>query len=176
MTTITPHLTDTQAQLLVDGVLESGEAAILEGHLAGCAECRVTVDGYRALASALDDLELAPPPADFTAGVLARIDSVERAAARERRHAIAILAAVLAASATAFAVAGPAAWAPLVASTADALAGAARTVEVGARFVPTLVSALRFEIILVAAALALPLLLALVRLMPAPTPPEVETA
>jgi hypothetical protein len=176
MTTATPHLTDAQAQLLVDAALDPGEAAGLERHVAGCARCRVTLDAYRVLASALDDLEVPPLPADFTAGVLARIDSAERAASRERRHAIVILAAVFAASAAAFAVAGASAWAPLVSSAADALAGAARALEVGARFLPTLVSALRFQIILAAAALALPLLLALVRLIPAPPPANVDAA
>lgn len=175
MTTSGPHLSDAQAQLLVDGALGPSEAAPLERHLAGCDGCRGAVETYRVLASALDDLEIPPLPEDFTAGVLARIDATERAVARERRHAAAILGGVVAAAVAAFAIAGASAWAPLLSSAAEALAGAARALELGSRFVPTLVSTLRFHIILVAAALALPLLLALVRLIPAP-PPHVETA
>ncbi len=168
MTALQGHLTDAQAQRLVDGALPADEALRAEAHLAGCPACAAEVETYRLLSSALDDLEVPALPADFTDGVLARIDARERALARERRHAIAILAGVVAATAAAFAVAGAAAWAPTVSSAADLLGSGARALHLASGFVPSVVSALRLQIILAAAAMALPLLLALVRLMPAP--------
>jgi anti-sigma factor RsiW len=168
MTSPTAHLTDAQAQRLVDGVLSEAEAPAAERHVATCSACQATVATYRMLAEALEDLEVPDLPADFTDGVLARIDVRERALARERKHAVAILAGVGLAAALAFAVAGAAAWAPVVASGADLLGNAAHVFRVGAAFVPDVVGALRFQIIVAAALLSLPLLLALSRLMPAP--------
>lgn len=173
MTTPLEHLDDARAQQLVDGMLPEAERAASERHVAGCAACQATVETYRMLAEALDDLEVPPLPPDFTDAVLARIDVRERALARERRHAVAILATVAAATAAAFAAAGASAWAPVVSSAADVFAVALRAARIGADFVPTLVSVLRPQIILAAAVLALPLLLALSRLMPAP---RAETA
>jgi anti-sigma factor RsiW len=173
MTALQGHLDDARAQRLVDGALPADEALAAEAHLARCPACAAEVETYRLLASALDDLDVPALPADFTEGVLARIDVRERAVERERRHALAILAGVVAATAVAFAVAGAGAWAPAVSSLADVLGAGARTVQVASGFVPGIVSALRFQIILAAAALALPLLLALVRLMPAPERSEI---
>ncbi len=173
MTTHTGHLTDAQAQRLVDGALSRAEAPEVERHAATCAECRATVETYRMLASALEDLDVPPLPADFTEGVLALVEAREVALARERRHAAAIFFGVVAATACAFAIAGASAWAPVVSSLADGLGGAARVVQIGSGFVPNIVSALRLQIILVAAGLALPLLVALARLIPAP---RAETA
>jgi len=166
MTNPTLHLTDAQAQRLVDGALSPGEAPEVERHAAGCAACQATVETYRLLASALDDLELPPLPADFTDGVLARIDARERASAREHRHALAILGVLALATVGAFAVAGAAAWAPLLSRSAEVLGTAARAIQVGSSFVPEVVGALRLQILVVTAALALPLLVALARLMP----------
>jgi anti-sigma factor RsiW len=174
MTSPTAHLTDAQAQRLLDGVLSEAEAPEAERHVAGCAACQATVATYRMLAEALDDLEVPDLPLDFTDGVLARIDVRERALARERKHAVAILAGVALATVAAFAVAGAAAWAPVVSSAADFLGSAAHVVRIGASFVPDVVGALRLQIIVAAAALSVPLLLALSRLMlPAP---RTETA
>jgi anti-sigma factor RsiW len=174
MTSPTAHLTDAQAQRLVDGMLSEAEAPAAELHAASCAACQATVATYRMLASALDDLEVPALPLGFTDGVLARIDSRERALARERKHAAAILAGVVLATVAAFAVAGAAAWAPVVASAVDFVGRAAHLFRIGASFVPDVVAALRFQILLAAAALAVPLLLALSRLMlPAP---RTETA
>jgi anti-sigma factor RsiW len=170
MTTITGHLTDALAQRYVDGVLGEAEAAEISRHAAACLECSATVESYRMLSAALEDLEVPALPASFTEDVLALVDARERALARERRYAVAILATVFVATAAVFAVLGAGAWAPVVASIADGLGGAARAVRIGAGFVPALVKALRLEIILAVAAFALPLLLALARLMPAPTP------
>jgi anti-sigma factor RsiW len=174
MTTLPGHLTDAAAQRLVDGALPQDEALAAEAHVAGCPACAAEVETYRLLSSALDGLEVPALPADFTEGVLARIDAQERALARERRHALAILAGVVAATAAAFVVAGAAAWAPTLSSAADLLGTAARAFQLGSGFVPKLLSTLRFQIIFAAAALALPLLLALVRLIPAA--PRADTA
>jgi anti-sigma factor RsiW len=166
MTNPSPHLTDAQAQRLVDGALSAAEEPAVLRHAAACPECGATVETYRLLASALEDLDVPPLPADFTEGVLARIDDRERALARERRHAVAILGVLAAGTAAAFAIAGAAAWAPLVSSSAEVLGAAARAAQVGSSFVPHVVGALRLQIIVVAAVLALPLLVALARLMP----------
>jgi anti-sigma factor RsiW len=167
MTTVSGHLTDALAQRFVDGILPAAEEAEVSRHAAGCVECQAMIESYRMLTSALEDLELPALPADFTQGVLARIDAQERAAARERRYALGILAAVVGATAAVFVVLGAGAWAPVLSSVADHLGGAARVLKIGAGFVPAVVSALKLQIILVVAAFALPLLIALARLMPA---------
>lgn len=164
MTLLAGHLTDDQAQLVADGVPPGAE---VEQHLAGCAACQASVAAYRLLASALEDLELPELPTDFTDGVLARIDVRERALARERKHAVAILSGVVFATVAAFAVAGASAWAPVVSSAADLFGSTVRVLRIGSSFVPDLVGALRFQIIFAAAVISLPLLLALARLMPA---------
>jgi anti-sigma factor RsiW len=175
MTTLTGHLTDALAQRLVDGALSAAEAPDVERHVAGCAGCQATVETYRLLASALEDLEVPPLPADFTAGVLSRIDAHERALARERRHAVAIFVGACAAVAAAFVAAGAAAWAPAVSSAAETFGAVARALQIASTFVPQVVGALRLQIILATAALALPLLVALARLVPAPAA-RAETA
>lgn len=173
MTPLDGHLTDSQAQALVDGALPADQALEAERHAAGCAACQANVALYRMLAAALDDLDVPTLPADFTDGVLARIDARERSLARERKHAVAILAGVVLATVAAFAAAGATAWAPVVSSSADLLAEAVRALRIGWSFIPDVVGALRFQIIFAAAALALPFLLALSRLMPTP---RAETA
>lgn len=166
MTTLTGHLTDAQAQRLVDGALAEAEAPEIQRHVAGCLECQATVETYRMLAGALEGLEVPPLPADFTDGVLARIDLQERRVARERRHAVAIFVGVVAATAVAFGVAGASAWAPVVSSGADLLGDAVHALRIAGDFVPRVLSVLRLQIILATAVLALPLLLAIARLMP----------
>ncbi len=160
------HLSDAQAQRLVDGMLSESEAPAVERHAAACAECRATVETYRMLASALEDLEVPALPADFTDGVLALVETRERALARERRHAFGILSALAACTVAAFAFAGASAWAPYFSSVAEAFGTAARAFQIGSTFMPHLVGALRLQIIVGAAALAVPFLLALARLMP----------
>lgn len=173
MTTFTGHLTDAQAQRLIDGVLSPAEAPEVEGHAAGCLECQALLESYRMLEGALDDLAVPAVPDDFTSCVLARIDVEERAAARERRFALGIFAGVVAAAAALFVLAGPGVWAPALSRGVDQLGELSRVLRIGAGFVPAVVGALRLQIILAAAAFALPLLLGLARLMPAPRP---ETA
>jgi anti-sigma factor RsiW len=175
MTNFTGHLTDAQAQRLLDGALDPSRDAEVEKHAGVCPACQVLVESYRALAAALDGLELEVPelPLDFTRAVVSRIDQREREASWNRRVAFGILAGVVAATVAVFAVAGAGAWAPTLAGWADGLGEAARAIRVAGGFVPTVVSALRVQILVVAAAVAAPILLGLWRLMPAPRP---ETA
>jgi anti-sigma factor RsiW len=160
----TLHLDDERAQRFLDEQLPEAEAAEARGHLAGCEGCRLLLDSYRALAQALDGLEAPPPPADFTDGVLARIDARERAASRERRLAGAILAVAAAAAAALLAAAGQAAWAPALSRAGDLLGAGATWLSVGADVVSPVFRALRLEIAVVSAAAAIPLLVALHRL------------
>jgi anti-sigma factor RsiW len=165
MTTFTGQLTDAQAQRLVDGVLLADEALEVEAHVRGCLECEALVAEYRALGDALSDLELPPLPSDFTEGVLALVETRERAVARERRIALGIAAGVLAALVVVAALLGAGTWAPAAAELVDSLGSAGRALRLGAQVLPPLFSALRLPIALACAALAFPLVVALSRLM-----------
>jgi anti-sigma factor RsiW len=170
MTNLSGHLTDAQAQRLVDGALDPVRDAGVPRHAEACAECQGLVESYRALAEALSNLDpaaAAPLPGGFTAGVMARIDARERVVARERRLALLILGGAVAAAAAVFAIGGASAWAPTLARWVDGLGEASRALRIGSSFVPTLVSALRVQILVGAAVVAAPLLLALSRLVPA---------
>jgi anti-sigma factor RsiW len=159
------HLDDQRAQQLLDGLLPGPAAAEAGQHLAGCQDCRLLVDSYRALAEALDGLEPAAPPADFTEGVLARIDERERNAARERRAALAVLAGAAGIAAVLLAAAGGAsAWAPVLSRAGDLLGAAATGISVAADVLTPVVGALRLQIAAASAAAAVPLLVALHRL------------
>ncbi len=168
MTPLSRHLDDEQAQRLVDGALARDEALALERHAAECAECGASVEAYRMLAGALGALDVPELPPDFTDAVLSRVESHERAATRERRWAVGIVATMLCATAALFAAAGPSAWAPALSSAAETLGDAARAFRIGGSFVPAVIGALRFQIVAAAALLALPLVIALARLVPAP--------
>ncbi len=168
MTTISGHLTDAMAQRLVDGMLDPVADAGAEAHALGCPACAALVESYRVLGDALGDLELPLLPADFTAGVLGRIDALETARARERRAAAAVLAATLAVAAGALAASGVGGLASAVGGLADGLGELAQAFRLSKGVVPGLLSALRLPLLVGAAACALPLLLALSRLMPAP--------
>ncbi len=163
---MTGHLDDLRAQALVDGLLSAAEAAEAGAHLAACPDCRLLAGSYRTLADALDGLPAPLPPADFTEGVMARVEARERAAARERNLAAAILALAAGAAAVLLAVAGGSAWAPILSRAGDLLGGAATWARLGAEVVSPVVRALRFEIAAASAAAAIPLLVALRRLSP----------
>jgi anti-sigma factor RsiW len=163
-----PHLTEDQAQDLVDGLLPHGEREPLTAHAAGCARCQALVDSYQALAEALDTLPLPELPADFTEGVLARVEAQERARARERRTVVAVVAAALVALVAVAAAAGTGIWAPAVGHLADDLVGAARAFRLGADVLPPVVAALRLPIAAACAAATAPVLYALSRLTHSP--------
>ena len=95
MNTLAGHLTDAQAQRVVDGALLEAEAA--RGRAARGGVPRVP--GRRRVVPRCSrprsrTSRSRRSPTDFTAGVFARIDAHERAAARERRWALGILAGV----------------------------------------------------------------------------------
>jgi anti-sigma factor RsiW len=166
VTTFTGHLTDAQAQRLLDGALLPAEAAESEAHVAGCAECQALVESFAALSDALSGLAVPDLPSDFTATVLDEIDVRERAALRERRFALALCAAGLVAIAgVGLWLLGATSWAPALNGFADRLGVAGRTLRLAADVVPPVVSALRVQIAAACAALVLPLLFALSRLM-----------
>jgi anti-sigma factor RsiW len=167
MTTFTGHLTDAQAQRLIDGVLFAEESAEAHAHHETCAECQALVLSYRALSEALDGLDAPELPLDFTEGVLALVDARERAAARERRVAFGIAAAAVASVAVALFLA-VGAWGPGLAAAVDSLGSAGRTLRLGLDIAAPVVSALRLYIALAASLAALPVLYLLSRLMPAP--------
>jgi anti-sigma factor RsiW len=168
MTTISGHLTDAMAQRLVDGTLDPVEDAGAEAHAGCCPECAALVETYRVLGDALDDLEIPPLPAGFTAAVMDRLDVLERARARERRFAVAVLAGLLAAVTGGLVAAGVGGFGSAVANLADALGPATQALRIGTGVVPGLLSALRVPLLVGASAVAIPLLFGLTRLMPAP--------
>ncbi len=173
--TFSGHLTDAQAQRLLEGALDPVRDAEVEAHAASCAGCQALLASDRALDDALDGLAALEPdlPDGFTDAVLARVDAAERLRHRERGLALGILGAAVAAAVAAFALAGARAWAPALSGWAGTLGEAARGLQISAGFLPTVVGALRLQIVLAAALLGLPLLLALARLIPAHRP---ETA
>ena len=158
-----PHLTDEQAQLHLEGRLPEGEAA----HLLGCPECQALVLSFEALADALSALPAAEPPAGFTGGVLARIDERERALARERWVAAAVLAVFGIGTAAALGLAGQGAWAPVLSAASARVARGLDTLRLSADVIAPVVGALRVQIAAACAAVGLPLLLGLARLVPA---------
>jgi anti-sigma factor RsiW len=164
----TPHLTEEQAQELVDGLLAPFEAEPLAAHAAACSSCQARVEAYRSLCQALDTLPLPELPADFTDGVLDRVDAQERARARERRTAVAVVAGTLGALVAALAAAGARTWIPAAAHLVDDLGAAARAVRFGLDVLPPVVAALRIPIAVACAAFTAPVLYALSRLTTSP--------
>lgn len=161
------HLDDERAQRLLEGLLPAAEAALAQGHLAACPGCRALLESHRALAEALSGLVAPEPPPGFTAGVLAQVERRQRLAAWERRLGAAILAAAAAAAGALFASAGESAWAGTVGALLRSLGGAATALRIGAEVASPLVSALRPQILVACAAVALPLFFLLARLAPA---------
>ena len=164
------HLTDERAQALADGMLADVERERWELHLARCPECQVTVESYRALAEALEGLEVPPPPPDFTRTVMARIDAVERARVWERRIAAGVMAAVACLAAVAVAAAGVGAWAPVISGAVDRLGDLVTATSVAGEVVLPLVRALRLQIAVACLVAGVPLAFALSRLVPRRVP------
>jgi anti-sigma factor RsiW len=167
MTNLSGHLTDAQAQRLLERLLDPALDAGVAEHAAACAGCGALVESFRALEEALDDLQAPELPADFTAQVMARIDDAERAASRERRWALALTAAVLLVAAAGVLAAGATGLGNVVAAVTDRLELVGRALRVGAGVLPGLISALRLQLLLATTALSLPIIYGLSRLMPA---------
>jgi anti-sigma factor RsiW len=168
MTTISGHLTEAQAQRLLDGQLDPSTDAGVEAHLDCCEDCCALVDSFSALGDALAGLTAPELPADFTAGVMCCIDGLERAAARERRAGLALAAGVVLVAGLAIASAGAGGLGYAVSAVSEQLDLALRAFRVGAGVLPGLLSALRLPLLLATSALSLPLYYGLSRLMPAP--------
>jgi len=166
MTTLSGHLTDAQAQRLLERALDPRSDAGVAEHAASCAGCGALVESFRALEEALGDLRVPELPADFTAQVMARIDVVERAAARERRWAFGIAAAVILVAGVSLAGAGATGLGNAVSTVSERLDLAGRTLRVGLGVLPGLLSALRLQLLLATTALSLPIFYGLSRLMP----------
>lgn len=164
--TETRHLSEAEAQMLVDGLLPEGDEHRVAAHHAACPECQALVLSFHALDEALAGLSVPEPPADFTAGVFARIDARERSAAAERRLALAILGVVATALAVVVAVAGRTALGPLLTEASRGLARVLQAARISGQVLQPVVSALRTEILVATAAVGLPLFLALRRLVP----------
>jgi anti-sigma factor RsiW len=160
------HLSDELAQSLVDGLLPQATRAECQAHADRCESCRVLVESYVALAGALDDLEAPLPPPDFTDVVMERIEAHEQVRAWERRLAFGILGAAACAACLIFAYLGASAWAPVVSRISDVVGRAVMAASIGADVLAPLVRALRLQIALGCAAVGLPILFALSRLVP----------
>lgn len=160
------HLSDEQAQALVDRALPDDERARCHEHLASCPDCELLVESYRALSAALDDLDAPAPPPGFTAEVMACIALADRRRAWDRRLALGILGVATCLAAALLALAGGPGWARTLAGAADALAHLGTAVSVAVGVASPLLQALRLQIAVACAAVALPLLFALSRLVP----------
>lgn len=166
MTTFSGHLTEAQAQRLLDGVLLPAEATEAEAHAAECAECQALIASFAALSDALGGLAVPDLPADFTAGVLDEIDARERAVVRERRLAWTLcLAGVLAIAGVAAWLLGTSGWGPVVNGLAERMGAAGRALRLAAGVLPPVVATARLPLAVALAALVAPLLLLLSRLM-----------
>ncbi len=167
MTNVSGHLTEAQAQRLLEQSLDPDTDRGVEEHAAACAGCGALVESFRALDDALDGLTVPELPADFTSQVMARVDDIERASARERRWAFGIAAAVLLVAAASLAAAGATGLGNAVSTVSEQLDLAGRALRVGFGVLPGLLSALRLQLLLATTALSLPVLYGLSRLMPA---------
>jgi len=97
------HLLDAQIQSLADGTLRGPEGLAAREHCDSCAECGSELSLYSALSGRLSALRDPPPPADFTATVLAAVQ-VREAQLITRRHTV--LAAIPAFALALFAIVG----------------------------------------------------------------------
>jgi anti-sigma factor RsiW len=159
------HLTEDEAQLHLEGALDETVQRQVDAHLAGCPGCQALVRSFEALSEALSELPAAEPPVDFTAGVMARIEAADATRAAERKLTLGVFGVVAVALATVLALAGQAAWAPALSAASSRAVQALQAFRISADVLAPVVSALRIQIIVAAAALGIPLLLALSRLV-----------
>lgn len=69
------HLSDSETQSLLDGVLTPSKVIEMESHLAFCTRCSRTLDEYRTISAELSRCEVEPAASDFIARVMARLPS-----------------------------------------------------------------------------------------------------
>ncbi len=158
------HLTEDEVQLHLEGMLDESVVARVEAHLAECPDCQALALSFEALSASLSALPSAEPPLDFTAGVMARVEELDASRAAERRLTIGVFAVVAMALAVSVAVAGQSAWAPALSAASAGAVQALQAFRISTDVLSPLVSALRLQIIVAAAVLGIPLLLALSRL------------
>lgn len=92
-----PHLDDLTLTDYLDNALAPDERAIVEQHLAGCAECAAQVAKFRALFAAFNTLPPLAPERDLTPAIMAAIEAPRRAMVEpSSRAAVRRLAGVLA--------------------------------------------------------------------------------
>lgn len=82
---IVAHLDDARLQSLADGTLRGPEGFAAREHCEGCGECAAALELYASLSARLSALTDPQVPPDFTALVLAAVDTRERHLA-QRRH------------------------------------------------------------------------------------------
>jgi len=158
------HLDEEQVQSFLEGLLAADERSRVDAHLESCASCQALLLSFEALESALSGLPVAEPPADFTACVMARIDEREHSRSAERRVVYAVLATVSAALGVALVLAGQSAWAPALSAVSTSGVRALQALRISSDVLSPLISALRVQIIVASAVIAIPLFLALSRL------------
>ena len=158
------HLDEEQAQSFLEGLLGGDERSRVDAHLESCSSCQALLLSFEALENALSGLPMAEPPADFTIGVMARIDERERTRSSERRVVYAVLATVSVALVAALALAGQSAWAPALSAVSTSGVRALQALRISSDVLSPLISALRVQIIVASAVIAIPLFLALSRL------------
>ncbi|MGA8892918.1 MAG: zf-HC2 domain-containing protein [Anaeromyxobacteraceae bacterium] len=158
------HIAEDEAQLYLEGAIEPSEAVRIDGHLAGCVECQALVASYEALSEALSALPIADPPADFTVGVMARIDEREASRAAEREVTLAVLGVVAVALVGGLALAGQAAWGPVLSAVSSSGVRLLQAFRLSSDVLSPVVSVLRLQIAGLTALVAIPLFLALFRL------------
>jgi len=61
----------------ISGDIEAALAIPLENHLSGCSNCRLAVEGVRAVWSSLDEMEIVEPPLYFHENLMSRIYAAE---------------------------------------------------------------------------------------------------
>jgi citrate lyase beta subunit len=98
---------------------------------------------------------------------MARIDEQERSAARGRRVVAAVLTVVGLATAGSLALAGQGGWAPALGGASAGMARALQALRISGDVLSPVVGALRLQIVIACAAMGLPLLFGLSRLVPA---------
>lgn len=90
----TAHLSDMDIQGLADGTLRGPEGLAAREHCEECAGCGSELAVYGALVSQLSALRDPPPPADFTAMVLAHVSAREAQHASRRQTVLAAIPAI----------------------------------------------------------------------------------
>ena len=161
------HIGDEQVQAYLEGLLPKSGADAVEGHLSECPGCRELAESYRSLSTALGRLDRPAPPAGFTAGVLERIETHQRA---EARTSIAILGVSVVLASTLLVMAGPAAWRAALSSASGFLGSVTSALHLGVNILLPMVNALQLEILIVFGSVALLLSLCLSRILPARSP------